>query len=132
MRNTILCLLIFLVPAGFYAKAYSGPFSDWVNNSFSGILYELFWCFLVLLVLPTARPLGIAVWVFSVTAALEILQLWRPPFLQAVRSTFIGRTLIGTSFVWSDFIYYFIGCGTGLLVMNRMKRGNTSCDVPST
>jgi hypothetical protein len=41
---------------------------------------------------------------------LEFLQLWRPPLLQAVRSTFLGHALVGSSFAWSDFPYY--GAGT--------------------
>ena len=41
--------------------------------------------------------------VLAVTFALEFLQLWKPPFLQAVRSTFLGHVLIGSSFSWFDF-----------------------------
>jgi hypothetical protein len=52
----------------------------------------------------------VAVWVFLATAFLEILQLWHPPFLEAIRSTLMGRLLLGTTFVFSDFIYYAIGC----------------------
>jgi hypothetical protein len=47
-------------------------------------------------------------WVLAITCALEVLQLWHPPFLQAIRSTFAGRALIGTTFVWWDFIYYIV------------------------
>jgi hypothetical protein len=39
--------------------------------------------------------------VLVATCLLEFLQLWHPPLLEAVRSTFIGRTVLGTSFTWN-------------------------------
>jgi hypothetical protein len=51
--------------------------------------------------------------VFAVTCALEVLQLWHPAPLEAVRGTFLGRTLLGTTFVWWDFPHYALGCALG-------------------
>jgi hypothetical protein len=59
--------------------------------------------------------------VFLVTSALEFLQLWHPPFLQLIRSTFLGQTLIGTSFTWWDFPYYFFGCVLGWFGVRYVK-----------
>lgn len=28
--------LLFIIPAGFYSKFYTGPAADWVNNSLGG------------------------------------------------------------------------------------------------
>ena len=85
----------------------------WFNDYAGGILYEVFWCLVLIFVWPSASALGIALWVLGVTCFLEFLQLWHPPFLELVRSTFVGCTLIGTSFTWWDFPYYIIGCGIG-------------------
>jgi len=60
--------------------------------------------------------------VFIVTCLLECLQLWHPPFLEVLRSGFIGRTIIGTSFVWSDFIYYVLGCLAGWFWLERIRK----------
>jgi hypothetical protein len=51
--------------------------------------------------------------VLAITCVLEFLQLWHPPFLQLIRNTFIGRTILGSYFTWSDFPYYFLGSGIG-------------------
>lgn len=122
MRLTIVIILAILTPLGFYTKFYTGPFYYWVNNSLGGMLYEIFWCLAVLFFLPGTRPLKTASGVFIITCVLETLQLWHPPFLQAIRKSFIGKTLIGTSFVWSDFLYYIIGCSLGFIIMRAVQR----------
>ncbi len=113
---TMISLLI-IVPAGFYSKFYSGPAANWVNNSLGGVFYEIFWCLLIFLFSERIRPWIIAVFVLTVTCCLEFLQLWNHPVLQFLRSCFIGRTILGTTFAWSDFPYYFSGCGIGLVWM---------------
>ena len=119
--HTILSLLI-LTPIGFYSKFYHGPAFFWVNNSLGGALYEIFWCLFFLLIFPKAKPAIIATTVFTVTCVLEFMQLWHPPFLEFIRRYFIGRTLIGTSFTWSDFPYYAIGSAVGWLWMAGLAR----------
>ena len=118
-------LIVVITPIGFYTKYYNGFGEYWVNNSLGGILYEIFWCLILFFILPKAKPLKIAGTVFIITCILETLQLWHPPFLQAIRRTFIGKTLIGTSFVWSDFFYYFIGCSISFFILLLLKRTGT-------
>jgi hypothetical protein len=102
-----------IVPVGFYSKYYSGPAAGWVNHSLGGVFYTLFWCLLAYWFLPHSKPWRIALAVFTVTCLLEMLQLWHPPFLEWLRSFFIGATLLGTTFAWLDFPYFAIGCGLG-------------------
>jgi hypothetical protein len=74
------------------------------------VLYVVFWILLAFLFFPSEKAIkAIPIWVFLITCALEILQLWHPPILEKVRSRFLGRTLIGTSFAWWDFPHYAIG-----------------------
>jgi hypothetical protein len=107
-RWTLVSLLV-IVPLGLYTKFYTGgPAASWVNDSLSGVFYVIFWCLLVFLFIP-AKPGLIAAGVFVVTSLLEILQLVHHPALEFIRGFFLGRVLIGTVFVWSDFIYYVLG-----------------------
>lgn len=113
-RSTrLLISLIVVVPAGFYTKVYRGPAAYWVNTSFDGVLYEIFWCLLFALALPKVRPVRIAAGVLMATCALEFLQLWHPPFLEMLRSHFLGAAVLGTTFDWTDFPYYFAGSALG-------------------
>jgi len=107
--------LLIVVPTGFYSKFYTGPGSNWANNSLGGVFYELFWCLLIFLFLSNSKPWIIATLVLIITCFLEFLQLWHHPFLELIRSNFIGRIVVGTSFAWSDFLYYFLGCGIAWL-----------------
>ena len=118
---TVISLLI-VTPAGFYSKFYTGPAAEWVNNSFSGLLYVIFWCLLLYLLFPGIRTWKIGLGVFIATCLLEFLQLWDPQFLNYIRSFFIGQAILGNSFTWSDFIYYFAGSITGLIWIFLIKK----------
>jgi len=118
----LLLSLIIVTPLGFATKFYTGPGELWLNNYGGGILYEIFWCLMILLFCPASSPLKIAIVVFIATSFLETLQLWHPAFLEWIRKSFIGRTLIGTDFVWWDFFYYIIGCIIGYLWLKAILR----------
>ena len=109
----ILSPLLVVTVLGFASKFYQGPAAWWFNNYVGGLLYEVFWCIVGFLLFPRAKPLRIALCVFVVTCSLEFLQLWHPPFLEVIRSTFVGRTFIGTTFSTWDFFYYVVGCVIG-------------------
>ncbi len=112
-RWSVFLSLLLITPIGFYSKFYGGPAHFWVNNSLGGVFYEIFWCLLMNLFFRNVNVLRIALIVLSGTCLLEFLQLWHPPFLEYLRATFIGRTILGNSFSWSDFPYYFLGSAAG-------------------
>lgn len=114
--------LLILTPLGFYTKFYDGYAAVWVNNALGGVLYVIFWCLVIFLIFPKGNPLLIATIVFGATCFLETLQLWHPPFLNYLRSFFIGRTVLGTSFAWSDFPHYFAGALFGYLSLIFLRR----------
>ena len=122
VRKITVLALIIIVPLGFYTKFYSGPAHIWVNNSLGGFFYEIFWILLFSILLPKVRPVIIAMAVFFATCTLEFLQLWHPPFLQILRSNFIGRTILGNSFNLMDFPYYIAGSLTGYLILKIIKK----------
>ncbi|MEA2103440.1 MAG: DUF2809 domain-containing protein [Candidatus Cloacimonadota bacterium] len=109
-KKFTLISLIIVTPLGFATKFYNGIFAEWVNNSLGGVFYEIFWCLIFLFIFVRLKPILISIFVFLITSVLEFTQLFSNPFLNVIRSNFIGRTIIGSSFVWSDFVYYFFGC----------------------
>ncbi len=120
IRIRIFIIILLITILGFGSKMYSGVYSDWFNNSLAGLFYETFWCLVVFFINPRLKANKIALWIFFFTSVLEFLQLWHPPFLQTIRSTFIGAALIGTSFNWLDFIYYLAGCTLGFILMKYL------------
>ncbi len=112
--------LIIITPLGFLTKAYHGPAAHWVNDSLCGLFYVIFWCLVVFFFLPRTPPIKIALLVFFATDFIEILQLWHLPLLEYLRSYFLGRVVLGTTFAWSDFLYYALGAVLGLFWMRKM------------
>ena len=122
MRRKTLVSLALVVPAGFYSKFYKGPGASWVNNSFDGAFYEIFWILLLSLFLPRVRSSRLAGGVLAGTCVLEFMQLWHPPLLESLRSHLLGALILGTTFDWMDFPYYFLGSAVGWFWLERVRR----------
>jgi len=120
-RWRLVAVLAVLVPLGLGTKVYTGPGSAWVVGHAGGLVYVVFWTLLVLAVRQDLSGTRVAVWVLVVTCALEFLQLWHPPLLEAARRTFMGQALLGVTFSWSDFPYYVAGAVVGAFVARRLR-----------
>jgi len=106
---TILSIII-VASVGILCNFYTGFLSFWVRNSFGGVLYEIFWCLIILFFFSKMQPIFIVTLTFIVTCILEFLQLIHTPCLEFFRGFIIGRLILGTSFSLLDIPYYFIGC----------------------
>ena len=115
--------LAIVTPLGFATRCYSGPGHLWFNHYGGGVLYEVFWILVVFGIWPRREwTRRIAAGVLAATGALEFLQLWHPWFLEQIRATFLGKILIGTTFVWWDFPHYLLGCVLGWLWLEGLCR----------
>ena len=121
-RIVTLISIFIITTLGFASKFYTGTDAKWFNNSLGGLLYEIFWCLVISLILIKAKSWKIALTVFIITCILEFLQLWHPLYLEIIRGTFIGRTIIGTTFIPSDFIYYILGSLAGWILLNKIRK----------
>ncbi|NEQ68214.1 MAG: DUF2809 domain-containing protein [Symploca sp. SIO2D2] len=123
-RLIILLSLLIITPLGFFSKSYDGLFHRWVNDYSGDILYEIFWCLFVFLLIPTPKAVNrIPLWVFGITCILEVIQLWQHPVLAEIRTTWIGKIFLGTTFAWWDFPHYFLGCILGWLWLRQISTG---------
>lgn len=119
--NIITSLLI-VIGMGFFFKFYNGFGRQWLNNYGAAVFYEIFWClFAFLFVKGRKAIIQISLWVFAITCILEFLQLWHPPVLEQMRSTLVGRLLLGSTFSWWDFPHYAIGCILGWLWLRQIS-----------
>jgi len=111
VRILSLVLLLILSLMGFWIwRYYQGWAEGWIRFYISGIVYVMVLSVGLFAVLPGGRNVWrIPLIVFILTCGLEFLQLYKPPFLQAFRSTLIGAALIGTCFVWLQFPFYIAG-----------------------
>lgn len=125
-RLTLISLLI-VTPLGLLTKFYNGLGQSWINHYAGDILYQIFWCLIIFFFLSTRSTIKqISIWVFIFNSIIEILQLWKPPFLEGFRYTFLGKLTLGTQFDWQDFIYYLIGSFLGWLWLRQLwQKGNS-------
>ncbi len=122
-RLRAVAALVVVVPAGFSAKYYRGPSQWWINNWGSSFAYEIFFMLLAFVVVcKRSAAVPIAVAVCLVTCLLEFAQRWTPPWLTAIRATFIGQCILGNVFTWWDLPAYPIGCILGCLLLRRLSR----------
>jgi len=120
---TLLSILI-ITPVGFYSRFYDGPAASLVNNYLGGTFYVIFWSLSVYLFLPSRKTWMIAVAVLVATCLLEFLQVYHHPILELIRGSFIGVTILGNSFSWADFPWYFLGAGIGWFWIERIHSKN--------
>lgn len=118
-RIALVISILIIVPVGYVVRFYS-PTPEWFNDWFGSIAYEIFWILLVAFLFPQASPLWTAVGVCLATCVLEFLQLWHPPWLEAMRATLLGRLILGNTFNGSDFLSYFIGSFLGWVWMRSL------------
>lgn len=109
-RVSLLTSILIIIPLGYFVRFSANTY--W-TSTFGAIAYQLFWMLLVQLIAPKASLKGTAIGVFLFACAIEFLQLWQPPFLQAIRATLPGRLVLGNTFLWDDFPPYLAGCLIG-------------------
>jgi len=112
----LLTILAIVIPVGFGTLLYKGPGADWVEGYGGALCYEVFWVLALKACLPRASVMTLAVAVFLATSAMEFLQLSGHPWLEWLRSFYLGRVFIGAVFDPWDFLYYAIGSAVAVVL----------------
>ncbi len=120
-RMALLVSMIFIIPLGYVVRFSQELNPAWLRDVLGSVAYEIFWVLLFAFLLPRVSLLRVAIGVCAATCAIEFLQLWKPPFLQAARSTLPGRLVLGNTFIWADFPVYFLGSFLGWLLTRFIK-----------
>jgi hypothetical protein len=78
--------------------------------------------FFVLAALPRPSATTLEVWLVSTatTELIELSQLYKAPWAQAIRNTQLGSLLLGHSFSWSDTICVALGTSAAALIDRRI------------
>lgn len=107
---------------GLLLKYYQGPGQDWINDwGPASVAYEFFFVFVGFYCVPRREKIYIiAIIVCLGTCVLEFAQLWQALWLEAIRSTWLGKLLLGTSFAWWDFPAYLVGCCLGAMALRKI------------
>lgn len=71
---------------------------------------------------PRASTLTIALLALTFSWSVEFSQLYRAPWIDAIRSTLPGRLVLGTTFNWPDLPAYALGICLVALGEWRLRR----------
>lgn len=87
--------------------------ADWffpVVAKYGGdVIWAGMFLFVLRIIFPKANLIKLAIWNYVFGAIDEISQLWHTPILDAIRSTTIGKLMLGLGFMWSDIVCYAVG-----------------------
>lgn len=114
--------LLIVIPLGLSTKFLdgSGPLFEWWRDSFGDVLYQFALMLVALLVRPKLPLVPLAWGTFLYSSVIEFTQLIQTPWLDALRPTLFGRLMLGSHFVWADFIYYFLGSWGGWWLLRQV------------
>ncbi|MBN1598049.1 MAG: DUF2809 domain-containing protein [Bacteroidales bacterium] len=123
-RNiTLFIILIIITILGFVSKLYKGPLEQTINDKLAGLFYVVFWSLLTGLFI-SKKEIKIVTVVLVITILLEFFQLYSNPFLAIIRSSYLGRAIIGSQFSWLDFPFYTTGAFISLLILIKVDNFN--------
>jgi hypothetical protein len=67
------------------------------------------------IVLPRASTWTLAGLALAISYIVEFAQLYRAPWIVAIRQTTIGQLFLGSQFVWEDLVAYTVGAAIAIV-----------------
>lgn len=121
----VVALLATTVALGLASRVYASMLPDVIARYAGDVLWAsmIFWLFALIRSRASTLPLALCAFAFSVLV--ECSQLYRAPWIDALRASRIGALVLGQGFLWSDIACYATGAGLAALVdvMVRRSRG---------
>ena len=108
-------LMAFLILAGLPARAFQEKLPYWYTQYFGDFLWAMLIYFLCATILRMKAMHALLV-ALSTTYLIEISQLFRPDWLEYLRSLRICALVLGYGFLWSDLVAYALGICLGAII----------------
>lgn len=112
-RRNRLCYVVALgvtIAAGLLSRSSAADHLPALVRTYAGDTLWALAVFLVLgLLLPRAATMRLAIGAALISYGVELSQLYRAPWIDALRHTIPGALLLGFGFQWSDLICYSVG-----------------------
>ena len=113
--------MIIVAALGVLAKAFPTDEAIWISNHLAGTFYVVELSLILYLIFPDHLTFSLVAVSFLLTSLVEFFQNWHPGFLEPVRASFIGHTILGSTFSWLDFPWYLAGAFLGWLLLQWIK-----------
>lgn len=114
-------LLVVTIAAGLASRRFPTVQPDWLARYAGDTLWAaaVFWG--LALCASRAATLTLGAGALGIATAVEISQLARVPWLDALRATRVGALVLGQGFLWSDLACYAFGVGAATVVDRAMR-----------
>jgi Protein of unknown function (DUF2809) len=108
-RNVYALAILLTIAAGLASRRWPWLLPEALGKYPGDALYAVMVYWLVVLVRPRDGTVRSGAVALGICFAIEVLQLWQPPWLQAIRATTIGHLVLGSYFNAPDLLAYAIG-----------------------
>ena len=125
-RLAVATLLVITVAAGLGSRRFPDQIPLFLARYAGDALWAVMVYWLFVFVRPRLPPIAAAVGAFGFALAIELSQLYRSPWLEAIRATRAGALALGQGFLWSDLACYAAGTGLAFaldVALFRSRRG---------
>ena len=115
-------LIAAVIAIGLASRRGYMPFPAWLGN-YPG---DALWAWVVLLCVAWLRPAitrgKLMAWTLVIAFAVELLQLYQAPWMQALRANKLAYLVLGNGFDPLDLLAYVVGIGVGAMVDRLWER----------
>ena len=110
-RSRVACLVILVVTiaCGLASRRYGAMLPSVVALYAGDALWATMVTWLLALLWPRAATSRLALGALARAVTVELTQLYRAPWLDAIRATTVGALALGQGFLWSDLACYLFG-----------------------
>lgn len=101
--------ILLTIAAGLASRRWPGLLPDALGKYPGDALYAMMVYWLVVFARPRSGIVRSAALALAICFAIEFLQCWQPPWLQAIRATMLGHLVLGSHFNAPDLLAYALG-----------------------
>lgn len=114
------------IAAGLSSRRFPAHLPEFVVQYAGDTLWAAMVYWLLALTWRRAGIIPLAAGSMTIATAVEVSQRYRAPWIDSLRSTTIGRLVLGSDFVWSDLACYATGVGIAVAldvwIVHRAER----------
>ena len=109
-------LLVLSIALGLASRRYGAALPRFIASYAGDALWATMVMWIYALIWPRTTTARLAIAALATAYAVELSQLYRAPWIDAVRASRVGALVLGQGFLWSDLACYAVGVAIGVMV----------------
>lgn len=121
LRLRYLVLVLFVIALGLASRKFPALFPAALGKYPGDALWTMMVFFGLGIFMPAASVWRLGAWALAISFAVEFGQLYRAPWIVAVRAHPLGHLVLGTAFGWLDLVAYTVGAALAMLMESLIR-----------